>query len=323
MRQPGPRFPAALAAAALLTGCRLPAGSEGPVLWSLVDPAGDDHGDGELRYPSRPDLQPGDLDLLELAALPEKGGTLFEATFARPIARPDGRAFDETGATLEQVAKLGFYTFNLDIYVDVDRLPGSGRTMTLPGRKAEIDPAFAWERAICLTPRPHAARDLLRTLWRREAERAAADRKEVLDSAGERALRARVEEDLDRVFFPTRVHVSGSRVRFFVPEDFLAGRAEARYGYAVIVTGADIRIKFNLAALVGKDAAVQSLFALPIGPGHSLDRFGGGHINDPLQPPIVDILVPPGMSQEVVLKKGPEPGKPVRLPAVVPAETGR
>lgn len=309
-----------LAAAACLAACHRPAPGEGAVLWSLPDPSGDDHGDGELRYPGSADLQPGDLDLLELRALPAPGGTLFEATFARPIRPPDGRLVSPTGQTLEQAARLGFFTFNIDIYVDIDRVPGSGHTDTLPGRKARIDPSFGWERAICLTPRPNEASALLRSLWKQTAEKESAERKEVLDDAAERLQQARVESEAAKVFFPTRVRVSGKRVSFFVPEDALLGRAEAGYGYVVMVTGADIALRFDLSALVGRTPAVSSLFALPLLPGYSLESFGGGHRNDPLQPPIVDLVVPPGTSQEEVLKRPPEPGQPYRLQGVVPAE---
>lgn len=302
-------------AVALLWGCHRPAAAEGALLWSLPDPAGDDHGDGQLRYPGRGGPEPGELDLLELRALPAAGGTLFEATFARPVARTDGRAFDETGATLEQVARLGFHAFNLDIHVDLDRIPGSGSTRTLPGRKAEVDPAFAWERTICLTPRPAEARDLLRQLWRRSAEQEAAGRGEVLDEAGEAALRARVEEELGRVWFPTRVRVLGRRISFFVPEELLGGRAEARFGYTVLVTAADLHLRLDLGALLGRKGGPESLFAMPLAPGHPLDRLGGGHLNDPQQPPVVDLLAPAGASQEELLRR-----PPYRLPGVVPAQ---
>jgi hypothetical protein len=309
-----------VAAVVLLAGCHRPDAAGGAVLWALPDPSGDDHGDGDLRYPGSADFEPGELDLLELRALPAAGGTLLEATFARPIRRPDGRLVSSTGQTLEQAAPLGFFTFNIDVYVDIDRIPGSGRTDTLPGRKAQIDPNFAWERAICFTPRPHEASALLRSLWRRAAEKKSADRKEVLDEAAVRLQEARVEAETAKVFFPTRVWVSGSRVAFFVPEDALLGKAEAGYGYVVLVTGADVALRFDVAALVRLTPTVSSLFALPVVPGYSLESFGGGHRNDPLQPPIVDLVVPPGTGQEAVLKRPPEPGQPYLLPGVVPAE---
>ena len=55
------------------------------VLWTIEDPRGDDRGEGNLLYPLESDMRSGDLDLLSLTAKAEKGGTRFEARFARPI----------------------------------------------------------------------------------------------------------------------------------------------------------------------------------------------------------------------------------------------
>ena len=134
------------------------------VIFKLEDPRGDDHGDGSLVYPLRDDFQPGDLDLLSFSARAEDGGTTFEATFARPVRSPGGRTIDIGGGNLNDVARFGFYTFNLDVYIDMDRVAGSGSTNMLPGRVAEIAPENAWERAVCLTPRPYEAQEALRRL---------------------------------------------------------------------------------------------------------------------------------------------------------------
>ena len=120
----------------LLCACR---GTRGAApLFVLEDPRGDDHGDGQLRYPQREDMGPGTLDLLSLRAFADSGGTRFEATFARPIAVPWRRTVDAAGTTLADQARLGFYTFNLDVYVDQDRREGSGDTLTLPGRQLTL-----------------------------------------------------------------------------------------------------------------------------------------------------------------------------------------
>jgi hypothetical protein len=59
---------------------------------------------------------------------------------------------------------------------------------------------------------------------------------------------------------------------------------------------------------------------LSIAPGRPRESFGGGRADDPLQPPLVDVIVPAGMMQEVVLKDYDIQAKrPVRLAAVVPA----
>ena len=270
----------------------------------------------------------GDLDLVSFSARAgERDGTLFEATFARAIVQPDGRAIDIAGTPLESVAKYGFYTFNIDVYIDEDRVQGSGRTDTLPGRKAEIDPSSAWEQAVVLAPRPIEARNQLVRLWIAAAKREREARKETLDSEEARVLERSVEREVDaRVFFPTRIRVSGPKIEFFVPGSFFGGNvASPTWGYVVAVTGADITRKFDIPALLGRAVSPdEGVMNLGIGPGYSQEQFGGGRELDPLQPPLVDIIVPPGRTQEEVLRRtSSDKGRPVRLPGVVPAEAAR
>ncbi|HEX8436666.1 glucodextranase DOMON-like domain-containing protein [Archangium sp.] len=288
------------------------------VLFSLKDPRGDDHGDGELRYPLRQDFEPGSLDLLSLAAYAESGGTRFEATFARPIPRPQrGRTVDAAGTTQTDVARYGFYTFNLDLYVDTDRVEGSGRTDTLPGRRLTLASGSAWEKVILLSPRPYESRDMLRKLWGEAAQAEAQRRQGALSESGARALAAQVERQLEeRAFFPTRVRVAGNTVSFFVPDGFLGGQAQPAWGYAVAVTGATLDRRVAMPEVFGGVTAptTQGLLLLGIGPGTSQERFGGGRLGDPQQSPVVDLLVPEGISQETVLASQAPP-----WPAVVPA----
>lgn len=313
---------AAFSAWLFLPGPLRAAGPDAP--FTLADPRGDDHGDGSLKYPIRSDLARGDLDLLSFTARPEKNGTRFVATFARPIAKPTRRAIDAGGTALDAVARHGFYTFNLDVYVDTDRVPGSGNVATLPGRKAEIDPASAWERAICLTPRPAEARETLRRLLaRREKKELAAERRKRLDSVEKGQVEERVKSLVaETVFFPTEVRVNGPNVEFFVPASFLGGAARPTWSYVVAVSFADLEQRLDVPATLGlAEAAPDSLMVLPIAPGTHADRAGGGRDDDPLQPPLVDVAVPKGKKQEDVLKDSdPASARPVRLPGVVPAD---
>jgi hypothetical protein len=115
------------------------------------------------------------------------------------------------------------------------------------------------------------------------------------------------------VFFPTQVRVTGATVEFFVPDDFFGGAPRPEWGYALAVTGASIENKVNIAALFGKDSP-QGMMVLPIAPGDSKERFGGGRLGDPNQSPVVDLVVPEGVTQEQVLGPNAPP-----WPAVVPA----
>jgi hypothetical protein len=308
-------LPLLVLGALLLSAC-LARGTRGAApLFTLTDPRGDDHGDGELRYPLRDDLVRGSLDLLSLTAFAEEDGTRFEATFARPIPRPPaGRTVDLAGETMAQRARFGFYTFNLDLYVDVDRVQGSGRTDTLPGRYLSLAPAGAWEKVIVVAPRPYEARDMLRGIWRKQRREERVRTQGALSDSQQKAVDAEVERELEeRVFFATRLRVMGSTVEFFVPSGFLGGPARPQWGYAAAVTGASIETKVNLPALFGKDSP-RELMVLPIGPGDSAERFGGGRLGDPGQSPVVDLLVPEGVSQQQVLGPNAPP-----WPVVVPA----
>jgi hypothetical protein len=288
-------------------------------IFTLTDPRGDDHGDGGLVYPRRDDLKAGDLDLLSLTATRQPEGTWFEATFARPIAKTDRRVIDAGGGTLDEIARYNFYTFNIDIYIDTDRVPGSGLTYTLPGRKAEIDPANAWEKAICLTPRPREARQAVGRMIAAYAWKDAKARGEKLETIKKRQILEDINHDIDkRIFFPTSIHVLGSKIGFLVPLSFLNnGWAKPEWSYVVAVSGADIYEKIELGNLLNIGAEVpDSLYILGIAPGSAwTDRFGGGDEDNPDQSPFVDIIVPAGMKQEAVLKE-----KPVRLPGVVPKD---
>jgi len=328
MRNRPKRLLAALSTAGLLAAVSgVPArAGDSRSIFVLTDPRGDDHGDGNLVYPRRDDLRPGDLDLLSLEARALPDGTEFEARFARPIQPTARRTIDIGGGSLDDIARYNFYTFNLDIYIDTDRVPGSGSVLTLPGRKAEVDPANAWEKAICLTPRPSEARAGLKRLLTRFDRRDRKARGEHIDTAQSKEIDLQIDHDTDsRVFFPTQIHVFGPTIRFFVPASFLGGIAKPTWSYVVAVSGADIYQEIDVGAVLKiTPAAPDSLMILPIEPGAWSDRFGGGRDDDRLQPPLIDIIVPPGRSQEAILKDDdPVTNRPVRLPGVVPSELSK
>lgn len=259
-------------------------------LWTLTDPRGDDYGNGALVYPMNADYQRGDLDLTKLTATKVEGGTMFEATFARPIRIPERRTIDGVGTQLNDVARLGFYTFNLDLYIDTDGVAGSGSTTTLPGRQVLVDPSTAWEKAISLTPDPAGAlQELKRIVVRGERRREQSEGKKGVVTDEERSTLGSAVED--SVFFPSRVQVSGSRVTFFVPDAFLGGEAKKEWSYAVAVTGADVIYRFDQQnRLMRRGDTSESLMILPVTTGRPVDRFGGAVENDDFFPPIVDIV---------------------------------
>ena len=293
-----------LAVALLLTVLAVPS-AFGKTLFTLSDPRGDDHGDGNFIYPLNEELDPGDLDLLTFSANPTRGGTWFEVTFAKPIRSPEAQVIDNLGTSLKSIARHDFYTFNVDIYIDTDRQPGSGAVAMLPGRFANVDRASAWERAVVLTPRPNETRGELKRLLMRKLTQELRDENSSMTEDKAAELRGQIPEDVDsRIFFPTQIRVRGTKASFFVPDSFLGGPAKDTWSYVVAVSGTDLLASFDLSRALGLASGKQdTLMILPISPGKWTDRFGGGRDGAPNQPPLVDLLVPKDeRSQESLLQ---------------------
>jgi glucodextranase-like protein len=291
-------------------------------IFTLTDPRGDDHGDGNLIYPFDDDLDPGDLDLLSLTARDEGNGTWFEATFAKRVRVPGRVAVDNLGTQLDVVARYGFYNLNLDVYIDTDRVPGSGGVTMLPGRHAEIDAATAWEKAVILTPRPNEAKTELQRMLLKILSEDSKRQESDLKSEEIEALKKQIPLDIEtRIIFPTQIRVRGQKISFFVPALFLGGPAKATWAYTVATSGADLLVSFGVNYTAGGQEDLKSLMILPISPSGWQDRFGGGRENAPIQPPLVDIIVPKGKKQETILSDFDARAKrPVVIPGVVPAE---
>ena len=299
-------------------------------IFRYTDPDGDDVGDGTLIYPTTGDLRAGDLDIVAFSARSEKNGTQFEVEFARPVDRPDSRVIDAGGQTLDRVARLGFWEFNVDVYVDMDRKAGSGSTTTLPGRNATISPDFAWERAICLTPRPTQARTLLGRQMRKMLEEKLEAQKGRVDPEDEATVANQAYDIEANYFFPDRIRVSSRKVTFFVPSSFLLGSAKPEWGYVVIVTASVVNDQLNFGNFLGSDIPA-SLMNVPVKEGGWSDRFGSSRKEASLLPPIIDMIVPDGMDQSDILRNfdvnekrhvalpGVSAGSPVAVVATAPA----
>ncbi len=316
------RQPLAILGAALLLGPLAALARDRP-LFELTDPRGDDHGSGDLVYPDNSDYAKGELDLLSLSASRGDGGTWFAATFARPVRRPERRAIDAIGTQLDDVAKNGFYTFNIDVYIDMDRKPGSGGTRTLPGRRVEIAPDFAWDRAVVLTPRPFYARsELKRSMMRALKQEMKKDTSRFTDQEAD-AMILSIPDDVERhVFFPNETRVRGREIDFFVPDSFLGGPPSSDWAYVVLVSAADLQQNVDLGGMLGvANSQEERLLILPVAAGRPRETLGGGREDDALQPPIVDLIAPPGTTQERLLADySRHDQRPVRLPGVVPSQ---
>ena len=102
--------------------------------------------------------------------------------------------------------------------------------------------------------------------------------------------------------------------------------ASADWAYVVAVSGADLIQSFNVAAAFGLAGSREGRLAiLPVSPGKWQDRIGGGRELEEIQPPLMDIIVPPGTKQERLLGDFSSfNNRPAKLQGVVPAElTGK
>lgn len=255
---------------------------------AIDDPAGDDHGNGALIYPQRADVQPGDLDLVALRIVHTDAAYRIEASFKNPIRNPADVAGDVGPESLANFARRGFYAFNIDLYLDQDRMQGSGNTYTLPGRHVTIDAAHAWEKAVILTPRPE--------LMRKQLINAVAESEGARDSD-------EVARRIDRsIFFPTDIRVRNRSISFVVPEGFLAGGLpDTDWSLTAFITGAKTSIEADLDLLSSPRAALERL---PLGvlqpkAGRPRDTFGYSGVTAP--GPVVDLLAPAPLKQQAQL----------------------
>ncbi len=311
----------------LLAVSLLPAGVDArkQLLFKIADPFGDDHGDGSLIYPRRSDLNPGDLDMLELQALRAEGGTVFRVVFARDVRSPAGESINGLGTQREDIARQGFYTFNLDLYIDTDRQPGSGQVAMLPGRKAEVAPPDAWEKVVAITPRPETLRASIHRLRVREWKEEESKKRSVSREEARKRKRQIAEELMPLIFFPNQVRVLGRTVEVFVPDAFLGGEASPDWSYVLAVTGARLEQRLDVPLLGKYPRDSSDGMILPVIPGSDDNAFGGGRENDPLQPPLVDLLRPRGLEPrqaDILRNYDSYQERRAQIPGVVPAEVG-
>lgn len=268
------------------------AGSSPHQLVSLSDPVGDDFGAGNLVYPQRHDFQPGDLDLKEFSIRRDDEGFWFEAEFKNPIRSPALATAGVGPESLAEFARRGFYTFNIDVYIDTDRIRGSGNLFTLPGRGARIDPGYAWDRMVLLTPRPEFIRGkLLDVLAKQYPDRSLRDAESSIDQS---------------IYFAQRVRVRGKTIAFFVPASFFGGSSGEDWAITTLVTGAKIVNEAGIRLFPSQKTPLEELDmgVMQPRPGRPRDTFGYETARG--DSPIVDALMPTE-AQQVVQLGGSEP----------------
>ncbi|NLG69910.1 MAG: glycoside hydrolase family 57 [Firmicutes bacterium] len=107
----------------------------GDLVFAWDDPVGDDHGPGTYVYPGNAVFQPGVFDLRRFEVFDEGNDVVLKVWLAGPIDNVWG-------------SPIGLSVQTIDIYLDTDRVPGSGETAALGGRRVTFAPEWAWEYAI-------------------------------------------------------------------------------------------------------------------------------------------------------------------------------
>ena len=261
-------------------------------LLSISDPEGDDVGDGSLVYPRDSAFAAGDLDLRLLRVFADGNNLRFEATMRNNIRHPGTARGPGMGSEdLSVFARRGFYAFNIDIYVDTDRVPGSGNTVSLPGRRATIDAAHAWEKVILLTPRPELMERMLSDALQEASPASAADI--------EATTRA-------SVFFATDIRVRGRTISFTVPGTFLNAQTLAASSLTAMVTLAKLSVETEV-SLFGKPSsnAIERLALGVAQPEAGRPLFAMGYVGDRAPATsVVDMITPDARQQALQLAPG-------------------
>lgn len=104
---------------------------------SFIDPVGDIHGPGNYRHPELIEDFKGSLDLRKIVVDEKYGERVITVEFS---------ALDNPYS-----APFGFSLPIIDIYVDINKRPGLGRTALLDGRKAYTVSEDAWEYCISIS----------------------------------------------------------------------------------------------------------------------------------------------------------------------------
>jgi hypothetical protein len=247
----------------------------------LTDPVGDDRGPGGYAYPAVDGFRNGTFDLTSLRVSEGATGLRITATFA---------GAPETVTVRTRLDSPGRPVFMpvVDVYASYDAVPGHGHTEVLPGRRVAIAGGVGWDRAVVVSAVP----DLLEAHYGRVVPLLAAD-----------------------TCFARGAVVTGKTIDVHVPRRCLPRDLDAA-GFLVVVTG--LGPGAGLAEVVRRldhprepdtpDPYVREVRegvgvcnVWEDGAGTSPCSFGGC---EPcaFAPFVIDAIVPPGASQEELLK---------------------
>lgn len=247
----------------------------GKVFFNCADDRGDDKGPGTYRYPRIPGMEDGAFDIIRAEAVADGDHVLFRITFDRTVETSSTGSSQGSSGIDDRSGRSGLnwrrgengWVFQMiDIYIDTDRKPGSGETRTLPGRNLSIDPAFAWEKMILISPLSASEMD------------------SYINSKVNNSDLLTMKK---RIIIPRSYSVQGSVISARVPLTLL-GKPGLDWAWQFMVMGyADI------------DSPV-SLRNMDVSDGEDATHFGGGTSYQG-NTNVIDILTPKGSNQFRIL----------------------
>lgn len=232
----------------------------------------DDRGAGHYLYPISLQNRDGIFDLRRFEVRNLDRVIEFRLEFLRPIDTEDLISLDKAvnPQSVTGIRTRKGWAFQLvDIYIDTDRIPGSGQTFALPGRNVEFNYEEAWDHVVVLTPGPND---------------------DVHNYLLERSEYRELHDNRKRIHVPDDVHARHYTLIARVPKQQI-GDPQPGWGYQVFVMGYD-----------SNNTSRNGMFNMRVKTFPTDNAFGGGTDYEG-NPNVIDILSPDKASQYHVLSQ--------------------
>jgi len=210
------------------------------------DPIGDDKGPGYYTYPTNPVYVAGGFDIVSFEVDTTPSDTvIFKITVNADLKQDWGMAAD-------------FDIQHFQIYIDTDRVPGSGNIASLPGVEILFSPEFAWDRVVIVSPQPNSRVQI--------------------------EVDVKAKDVADSVVIPIKISKEGSRTIVAVVKKNALGVTKdtdfSKWAWQVVSQSNE------------GFPDPEDLLTRNVNEYRGLHRFGGGS-DDPGDPELMDILVWP------------------------------
>lgn len=227
----------------------------------INDPLGDDYGKGRVVYPEDPMYNPGIFDIMEFRVAQEEDNYLFTIAVAGKIEFVDHREFQYSYHLAED-----FILPLIHIYLDQDRISGSGFTSLVPGVNATLAPENAWEKLVIVAAMP---------------ERYLAELQ-------------RVQPEIAYyTHIPDKISISKNKkeISVAIPVKIL-GEGAGDWGYSVLMMSQEF-----------SQTIMKNVYIREVKSTASLHNFGGGEggLFKKIDSNIIDLIVPANMNQRQIL----------------------